>query len=76
MQSNLYGSVFDGYRAGDFSCTTTIDDTVVFHQVADNAKSVVKRSFSLVDDLDRNQSSPGEQGSSGIPSCCYPERTL
>lgn len=44
--------VFDGERTGDFSCSSTVHNTVVADKVADNAEGIVERSLGFVDDLD------------------------
>lgn len=47
----LDGGILDGDGAGNLSSSTSVDDTVITDQVADDAKSIVQGTLSLVDDL-------------------------
>lgn len=47
----LDGGILDGEGAGNLSSSTSIDDTVITNQVANDAKSIVQGTLSLVDNL-------------------------
>lgn len=47
----LHSSILNSNGAGNFGSTTTVDDTVIAHKVAHNAKGIVQRTLGLVNDL-------------------------
>lgn len=47
---NLIGGLGDSQRAGNLGSTTTVDNTVITDQVADDADGIVERALSLVND--------------------------
>jgi hypothetical protein len=47
----LHCSIFDCEGAGNLCGTSTVDDTVVSDKISNNAKGVVERALSLINDL-------------------------
>ncbi len=47
----LHGRILNGEAAGDLCRTTSVDDSVVTHEVSDDAKSIMERALGLIDDL-------------------------
>lgn len=47
----LDSSIFNSQSTSNLGSPSTIHDSVVTNQIANNAKSIVKRTLSLVDDL-------------------------
>jgi hypothetical protein len=44
-------SIFNSEGAGDFSSSSTIDNAIISDQISNNAKSIMERSFRLINDL-------------------------
>lgn len=51
----LDSGILNSDGAGNLSSTTTINDTVVTDQVTHDAKSIVKRTLGLINDLEESQ---------------------
>jgi hypothetical protein len=49
--TNFYCGRFHGQRTSDFGGPPSIDDAVVFDEISDDAKSIVKRPFGFVNNL-------------------------
>ena len=47
----LDGGILNGERAGNLSSSTSVDNAVITNQVADDAKSIVQGTLSLIDNL-------------------------
>jgi hypothetical protein len=50
-KTDLFCCSFNGQRAGNFCSASTVDYTVIFDKITDNAEGVVEGAFRLIDYL-------------------------